>query len=172
MRYRITLLVAVLLLFPPVARAQQKLPPSTLQYPLVWEFQTPPPRATPAAGSACETANQYVNLIGAKRGREVPELFAEDGVFLFQGRLRRGRKEIHGFYDTVNVRGAIPVSFTDKGAECFMELANLSGGDDTWRLTAIDHFTVTPNRQIARLVIWAYTPPATPPASSRPAATR
>jgi hypothetical protein len=52
-----------------------------------------------------------------------------------------------------NVRGAIPISFIDRGAECFMEVANLSAGDDIWRLTAVDHFTVTPAGQISRLVI-------------------
>lgn len=134
--------------------AQTRIPPSTLGYPLVWEFKTAPLRAAPAPGSACEVADRYVTLVGAKRGKDVPELFAEDGVLLFQGQVRRGRKEIHGFYDTVNVRGAIPISFIDRGAECFMEVANLSAGDDIWRLTAVDHFTVTPAGLISRLAIY------------------
>jgi hypothetical protein len=142
---------------PAPAASQARIPPSTLEYPLVWEFKTPPARAVAAAGSSCEVAQQYVTLVAAKRAKEIPDLFAEDGVFLFQGRLRKGRAEIHGFYDTVNVRGVIPISFTDKGAECFMETANLVGNDDIWRLTAVDHFTIAPDRKIARLIIWTYT---------------
>ena len=155
------------------AATQTRIPPSTMQYPLVWEFESPPPRATPTPGSACEAADRYVKLIAAKRAKEVPELFAEDGVFLFQGQVRRGRKEIHGFYDDVNLRGAIPISLIDSGAECIMELANLTtAGDDIWRLSAIDHFTVAPDGQIARLVIYVQRSLASAAGSGTPSATQ
>ena len=87
--------------------------------------------------------------------------------------LRRGRKEIHGFYDDVNLRGAIPISLIDSGAECIMELANLTtAGDDIWRLSAIDHFTVAPDGQIARLVIYVQRSIASAAGSGTPSATQ
>src|SRR5262249_8629114 len=68
------------------ARAQKRLPPSLMRYPLEWEFKTPPPRGTVTPGSACEVAEEYVRQINAKRpATGVADLFAEDGLVL-QGR--------------------------------------------------------------------------------------
>jgi hypothetical protein len=152
------LLLSLGLLSQAAAQSPKSLPPSKLQYPVGFEFKTAPPRGTVTPGSACEVADQYVRLIAAKRpATDVPELFAEDGVLLYQGKLRRGRKEIHEFYDYADAAGgAIPISFTENGAECFMEVAILPYGSDTWRLGVSDHFTITPDRRIARLIIYSH----------------
>ena len=149
------------------AKAQRPLPPSKMKYPLEWAFKTPPPRGTVTPGSACEVAEEYVRQINAKRpALGIADLFAEDGVILQGGgRLLRGRKEIHGFYSITDAgRGVIPLSFIDNGAECIMEMAIQSyGPDETWRLAGSRHFTMAPDRQIARLVFFGYdsVPPAT-----------
>lgn len=142
------------------ARAQKPLPPSKMKYPLEWAFKTPPPRGVVTPGSACEVAEEYVRQINAKRpATGVAELFAEDGLVLQGGgKLLRGRKEIHGFYDVTDAgRGVIPLSFIDNGAECDMEIAiQRYGPDETWRLSGSRHFTMTPDRKIARLVFYSY----------------
>jgi hypothetical protein len=142
------------------SHAQKPLPPSKMLYPLEWEFKTPPPRGTVTPGSACEVAEEYVRQINAKRpATGVAELFAEDGVVLQGGgKLLRGRKEIHAFYDvTDGGRGVIPLSFIDNGAECDMEIAiQRYGPDETWRLAGSRHFTMTPDRKIARLIYYSY----------------
>jgi hypothetical protein len=149
------------------AEAQKPLPPSKMQYPLEWAFKTPPPRGTVTPGSACEVAEEYVRQINAKRpALGIADLFAEDGVVLQGGgRLLRGRKEIHGFYSVTDAgRGVIPLSFIDNGAECVMEIAiQAYGPDETWRLAGARHFTITPDRQISRLIFFGYdsVPPAT-----------
>src|SRR5579862_313071 len=64
-----------------VAHAQQSFPPSKMKYPVVLEFQSTPPRATPTPGSACVVAEKMVKLELDHRMKEVPDLlFAEDGV--------------------------------------------------------------------------------------------
>jgi hypothetical protein len=164
--------VAGLLLSASLVAAQTRgpLPPSRIQYPFGFEFKTEPPRGTVTPGSACEVADQYVRLVAAKRpATDVPELFAEDGVFLYEGKLRRGRKEIHEFYDHADAAGgAIPISFTDHGAECFMEVAVLPYGSDTWQLGVSDHFTITPDRKIARLIIYSHVRGTGAPPQGRP----
>jgi hypothetical protein len=158
-------------------RAQKPLPPSKMKYPLEWAFKTPPPRGPVTPGSACEVAEEYVRQINAKRpATGVAELFAEDGVVLQPGgKLLRGRKEIHGFYDVTDAgRGVIPLSFIDNGAECDMEIAiQRYGPDETWRLAGSRHFTMTPDRKIARLIFYSYgaaeaPPPPRPPAGAPP----
>jgi hypothetical protein len=154
----------------PVTSAAQRppLPPSKMHYPLEMAFKVPPPRGTVTPNSACEVAEEYVRQINEKRpATKVADLFAEDGVLLQGGgKLLRGRKEIHGFYDFADAgRGVIPLSFIDNGAECYMEIAiQPYGPDATWRLAGTRHFTITPDRQIARLIFYAYesTPPAPP----------
>lgn len=136
------------------------IPPSKLHYPLEWAFKVPPPRGVVTPNSACEVAEEYVRQINFKRpATGVADLFAEDGELLQGGgKLLRGRKEIHGFYDVRDAgRGVIPLSFLDNGAECVMEIAiQQYGPDETWRLAGTRHFTITPDRQIARLIFYGY----------------
>src|SRR5688500_17014800 len=109
------------------------LPPSTLRYPLEWEFKTPPPRGTVTPGSACEVAEEYVWQINFKRpATGVGDLFAEDAELLQdRGRLLKGRKAIHAFYgSTDGGRAVIPIAFLDSGAECYMEIAIQRYGPD------------------------------------------
>jgi hypothetical protein len=156
------LAIGLFLALEPSAAAAQKppLPPSTMRYPLEWAFKVPPPRGTVTPNSACEVAEEYVRQINAKRpATGVAELFAEDGVVLQgRGKVLRGRKEIHGYYDvTDGGRGVIPLSFLDNGAECVMEIAiQRYGPDETWRLAGARHFTIGPNREITRLIFFDY----------------
>lgn len=142
------------------AQAPKPLPPTQMKYPLEWAFKTPPPRGTVTPGSACEVAEEYVRQINAQRpAMGIADLFAEDGV-VFQGggKLLRGRKEIHGFYSVTDAgAGVIPLSFIDSGAECVMEIAiQAYGPNQPWRLAGARHFTMTPDRKIARLVFFGY----------------
>src|SRR5204863_10142973 len=149
-------------LVPRVATAQTKkpLPPSKMKYPLEWSFKTPPPRGTVTPDSACEVAEEYVRQINASRpAMGISELFAEDGIaFQGGGKLLRGRQEIHGFYSTTDAgSGVIPLAFIDNGAECVMEMAIQGyGTNEPRKLAGVRHFTITPDRHIARLVIGAY----------------
>lgn len=149
------------------AQARKPLPPSKMQYPLEWSFKTPPPRGTVTPDSACEVAEEYVRQINASRpAMGISELFAEDGV-VFQGggKLLSGRKEIHAFYSMTDAgAGVIPLAFIDNGAECVMEIAIQSyGTNQPWRLAGARHFTLTPDRRIARLLFFDYgsVPPST-----------
>ncbi len=156
-------------MMPRVASAQAKapLPPSKMTYPLEWSFKTPPPRGSVTPGSACEVAEEYVRQINASRpAMGISDLFAEDGIaFQGGGKLLRGRKEIHGFYSTTDAgSGVIPLSFIDNGAECVMEIAIKGyGTNEPWKLAGARHFTITPDRRIARLLFFDYgsVPPAT-----------
>jgi hypothetical protein len=149
------------------AQARKPLPPSKMTYPLEWAFTTPPPRGTVTPDSACEVAEEYVRQINASRpAMRISELFAEDGiVFQGGGKLLRGRKEIHGFYSTTDAgAGVIPLAFIDNGAECVMEIAIQGyGANQPWRLAGARHFTITPDRRIARLLFFDYgsVPPST-----------
>jgi hypothetical protein len=160
------------------AQTRKPLPPSQMKYPLEWAFKMPPPRGTVTPGSACEVAEEYVRQINASRpAMGIADLFAEDGVVLQGGgKVLRGRKEIHGFYSATDAgRGVIPLSFIDSGAECVMEIAiQAYGPDETWRLAGSRHFTMTVDRQIARLVFFDYgnVPPATGRQGAPPAAGR
>jgi hypothetical protein len=156
------------LVSPAAVDAQERIPPSTLPYPLVSEFKGPPPPATARPDSACKAAEHYSTLIRSRRAKEVPDLFAEDGVLLTRGEVRRGRKEIHGFYDALTGTGATPIAFIDSGAECFMELASRQVDADIWRITAVDHFTVAPDGKIARLLIYSSNQQTGAPASGAP----
>jgi hypothetical protein len=170
---RLSMAIGLFLTTPPIAIEAQKapLPPSKMQYPLEWTFKVPPPRGAVTPGSACEVAEEYVRQINAKRpATGVGDLFAEDGVVLQgKGKVLRGRKEIHGFYDVTDAgRGVIPLSFLDNGAECVMEIAiQRYGPDETWRLAGARHFTVGPDRQITRLIFFDYDGNVAPPASGR-----
>lgn len=123
-------------------------------------FDGTPPRAVPVPGSACEIANEYVTLIATDHAAQVPELFAEDGEFVgVEERVLRGRAEIASFYNRVHQGGAVPLSFIDRDDECIMELAGQRpnadpSGPAKYRLVAIDHFTITRDRKIKRLVIF------------------
>ena len=149
------------------AQSRSPLPPSQMRYPLEWAFKTPPPRGPVAPGSACEVAEEYVRQINASRpAMGIADLFAEDGVVLQGGgKLLRGRKEIHGFYSVTDAgRGVIPLSFIDNGAECVMEIAIQGyGSNEPWKLAGARHFTISPDRKIARLLFFDYggVPPAT-----------
>lgn len=121
-------------------------------------FDTPPRAAKPRPGSACEVALQYATFITNGQAEKVPSLFAADGAFIGpENRVLRG-KEIAAFYNSVQQRGAIPISFIDRENECIMELANLrpvgSSGDRKYMLSATDHFTVNRHKKIQRLVIF------------------
>lgn len=149
------------------AQGRKPLPPSKMAYPLEWAFTTPPPRGTVTPDSACEVAEEYVRQINASRpALGIAGLFAEDGVaFQGGGKLLRGRQEIHAFYSATDAgAGVIPLSFVDNGAECFMEIAiQAYGPNQPWRLAGVRHFTITPDRKIARLLFFDYgsVPPAT-----------
>jgi hypothetical protein len=133
---------------------QARIPPSRMTYDIEETFKAPPPAAKPAPGSACETGLRYAKLVQARRATDIPNLFAGDGVFLFQNNVYRGRNELHLHFDrpTANAPNPIPISFIDSGAECVMELAGGEIGKQ--RVTAVDHFTILPNGQISRLVIY------------------
>jgi hypothetical protein len=149
------------------SQARKPLPPSKMKYPLEWTFKTPPPRGTVTPDSACEVAEEYVRQINASRpAMGIADLFAEDGmVFQGGGKLLRGRAEIHAFYSATDAgAGVIPLAFIDNGAECVMEIAiQAYGANQPWRLAGSRHFTLTPDRKIARLLFFDYanTPPAT-----------
>jgi hypothetical protein len=170
---RLSIAIGIFLTTQPIAITAQKppLPPSKMQYPLEWAFKVPPPRGAVTPGSACEVAEEYVRQINAKRpATGVGDLFAEDAVVLQgKGKVLRGRKEIHGFYDVTDAgRGVIPLSFLDNGAECVMEIAiQRYGPDATWRLAGARHFTIGPDRQITRLIFFDYDGNVAPPASGR-----
>lgn len=136
------------------------LPPSKMQYPLEWEFKTPPPRGTVTPGSACEVAEEYVRQVNFQRpAMGLSELFADDAELLQdRGRLLKGRAAIHAFYSTTDGgRAVIPVAFIDSGAECYMEIAiQRYGPDETFRLAGTRHFTVNPEGRISRLVFFSY----------------
>ena len=135
--------------------------------PLEWSFKTPPPRGTVTPDSACEVAEEYVRQINASRpAMRISELFAEDGiVFQGGGKLMRGRQEIHAFYSATDAgAGVIPLAFIDNGAECVMEIAIQGyGSNEPWKLAGARHFTISPDRKIARLLFFDYgsVPPAT-----------
>jgi hypothetical protein len=159
---RLSIAIGLVFALETFAAAQKApLPTSKMNYPLEWEFKVPPPRGTVTPNSACEVAEEYVRQINAKRpATKVADLFAEDGILLQgRGKLLRGRKEIHGFYDFAdNGRGVIPLSFLDNGAECVMEIAiQRYGPDETWRLAGARHFTIGPDRQITKLIFFDYT---------------
>jgi hypothetical protein len=136
-------------------------------WPATAVFDTPPPRAQPAPGSACEAANRYVSLVGADRASEVPGLFAPDGqVMGVDDKMLRGPAEIATFYNRVHLHGVIPISFIDRGRECIMEIAGgrPGRGDPPGHnyLLAIDHFTVGTDGKIERLIIF-FRPGMIPP---------
>jgi len=136
------------------------LPPSTMRYPLEWEFKTPPPRGTVKPGSACVVAEEYVRQVNESRpAMKVSELFADDAELLQdRGRLLKGRAVIHAFYSTTDGgRAVIPIAFIDSGAECYMEIAiQRYGPDETFRLAGTRHFTIDPAGKISRLVFFSY----------------
>jgi len=173
-RFRFVVLLAAtagLAWLPPSASAQARkpLPPSKMKYPLEWSFTTPPPRGTVTPDSACEVAEEYVRQINASRpAMGISDLFAEDGV-VFQGggKLLRGRQEIHSLYSATDAgAGVIPLAFIDNGAECVMEIAIQGyGNNQPWRMAGSRHFTVTPDRKIARLLFFDYA--SAPPSTGR-----
>lgn len=130
----------------------------SLNWPFEVVFDTPPSAAKPRPGSACEVALLYATFITNGQAEKVPSLFAADGAFIGpENRVLRG-KEIFAFYNSVQQRGAIPISFIDGETECVMELANLRpvAGSEShkYMLSAIDHFTVNGDKKIERLVIF------------------
>lgn len=138
-------------------------------------FDTPPPRAEPTPGSACEIANQYVTNTAADRSAENPKLFAKDGALIaVEDRVLHGA-ELANFFINSHVPGAIPLSFIDRGDECIMEIAGMrpnlqKGLPDQYRLVAIDHFTLDSSRHIKRLVIFFRFRPYTDAAAANAAA--
>lgn len=127
-------------------------------YPLQDVFDTQPPRATAEPGSACATAEIYVNMVSNQKWGEIGSLFAEDGVFLTpRGEALRGRERITAWFAAgQSVAVAQPLSFTSAGRECFMEIAGKRKGqaDDKFRIVAIDHFTVNDKGQFTRAVYY------------------
>lgn len=121
-------------------------------------FDKKPQAAVPTKGSACEVAADYVHIVEGGGGTKIVPLFAPDAEFMGpEERVLRGREEIGGFYAKVPklVLDAVPISFVDRGNECFMELAVRSqSGPTAYRLLAIDHFTVNKDRLISRLIIY------------------
>jgi hypothetical protein len=61
-------------------------------WPMATAFDSPPPRAEPVPGSACELANRYVTLVAADRRDEIPDLFAPDAIRIgVDNKVLRGR---------------------------------------------------------------------------------
>ncbi|HUD90849.1 nuclear transport factor 2 family protein [Sphingobium sp.] len=127
-------------------------------WPMATLFHKRPQAAVPTQGSSCEIASDYVDIVESGGGVKIVPLFAADAEFLGpEERVLRGRGEISAFYAKVPklVLGAVPISFVDRGNECFMELAVRSqSGPTVYRLLAIDHFTIDKDRRISRLVIY------------------
>jgi hypothetical protein len=139
------------------APADVKDPVVGSHWPAESAFTTPPVRAKPRPGSACEVADRYVTLQGAARQNEIAELFAPNGSLLGMSEtVVRGRDQLKEHYSYATSRKVIPISFVDHGRECFMELASPRFGDDAglYRLAAIDHFTLDENSRIERLVTY------------------
>jgi hypothetical protein len=157
--YIVVALIAVVSAQSP-APMPKGLPPSTMRYPLEWEFKTPPPRGTVRPGSACVVAEEYVRQVNDKRpAMGVSELFADDAELLQdRGRLLKGRAAIHAFYSTTDGgRAVVPIAFIDSGAECYMEISiQRYGPDETFRLAGTRHFTIDPAGTISRLVFFSY----------------
>lgn len=127
-------------------------------YPLQDVFEAQPPRARAEPGSACATAEIYVNMVSNQRWGEIGSLFAEDGIFLTpRGEVLRGREKVTAWFAAgQSVAVAQPLSFTSSGRECFMEIAGKRHGqaDDKFRIVAIDHFTVNDKGQFTRAVYY------------------
>ncbi|WP_149521112.1 hypothetical protein [Sphingomonas montanisoli] len=126
-------------------------------WPAESSFATPPVRAKPVPGSACDVADRYVTLQGAGRQDEITALFAPTASLLgISETVVRGRDQLTAHFSHAISRKVIPISFVDRGRECFMELASPRLGDDDgpYRLAAIDHFVLDQNNQIERLVIY------------------
>lgn len=127
-------------------------------WPMTTVFDKRPQPAVPTKGSACEVAAAYVHIVEGGGGAKIVPLFAPDAEFLGpEERVLRGREEIGAFYAKVPklVLDAVPISFVDRGNECFMELAVRSqSGPNAYRLLAIDHFTIDKDRLISRLAIY------------------
>ena len=123
-------------------------------------FDTPPAAASATGKPACQPAQKYVNLIAAGRYEELGDLFADDAVFVTpKGTVLQGKAEIGSFYrdflPTILPR-IVPISFIADGPECVMELVAATNLDhyETYRLSAIDHFTVNKQGKITHMVVY------------------
>src|SRR5690606_29058075 len=116
--------------------------------------------ARAAPGSSCEIAERYVATVTSERHAEAVKFFAPDAkVIAVEDRVLSG-PDIAAFYERTRAQ-TIPISFVDSGADCFMELAGaVPGQPGTYKLNAVDHFTLDANRRIARLVIYFRISPA------------
>jgi len=131
--------------------AAKRLPP------LVATYSTPPARAKAAPGTACEAAERYVTLQGSGRQSEIAALFAEDADVLAMGAgVMHGHAVLAQYFSRPVNRPVIPITFIDKGRECFMELAAANPDDPSgeYRLAAIDHFTLDESGLVKRLIIY------------------
>ena len=120
-------------------------------------FAAAPPRAIPAAGSACEVADRWIGLIAAGQASGAAALFAADGLLLGPSdRPLHGSQQISAFHQGLGQPDLIPLSFIDKDAECLVEIAMRpsSGPPGAYRLAALGHFTVDADRKIEKLVIY------------------
>jgi hypothetical protein len=103
-------------------------------------------------------AERYVELINRGSYHELPELFAENAVFLGpEQRVVRGRREIGEFYAsflpsiTPNIR---IVTYVEQGDTCVYELEARLAGQDEYRLGAIDHATFDAAGKITRFAVY------------------
>jgi hypothetical protein len=135
-------------------------------WPFEHTFASQPPRGQVTPGSACEVGDAFMRGNGAS----LADLFAEDAVFMGPyDIIYRGREEIRLWFGRPGAHDPgkpeqgppkiVPVSFVDRGDECFVEVSQLRpntepGQPDRYRLVAIDHFTIGPDRKIERLVIY------------------
>jgi hypothetical protein len=158
-RNRAAMLLALLGVWASAAAAGPADPRIGSHWRVQTRFDLPPERARPVPGSACEAADRYVSLVGARKGSEVAALFARDALFLGPDeQVLRGRDAINAFYSVAvasRVSHVIPLSFMDRGQECMMEIAIATIEEpDHYRLLAMDHFTVDKDGLIDQLLIY------------------
>ena len=123
-------------------------------------FDTPPKAASAKGKASCQVAQKYVDNVNAGRYQDQGTLFADDAVFVRpDGKVSRGAKEMGDFYKNflgMMVPTIIPISFIADGSECVMELAAITklGGEEKYKLGAIDHFTVNKAGKIQHMVVF------------------
>ena len=123
-------------------------------------FDTPPKAASSKGKASCQTAQKYVDNVNAGRYQDQGALFADDAVFVRpDGKVSHGAVEIGAFYKNFlgkMVPTIIPISFIADGPECVMELAAVTklGGEEKYKLAAIDHFTMNKAGKIQHMVVF------------------
>ena len=118
--------------------------------------QTPPGES--GASSPCSVPHEYVRLINDGKYESVGQLFANDAVYEGpDGKTRHGAKAIGAFYSSFlpRLKPELHASrFFEQGNECMMELENKSSQTDSFRPTAVDHFTIDSAGRISRFIVY------------------